>query len=222
MKVSRFLSYFRTTALCGLALAAIGGVAFTLSSCGGGGGGNESTGGFVVTPQQFAAGKAFYIMANNVWTLRATDPSGLIQPPTDTYSGAVSCLGEITTGDYENEDAGRAVVYFTYSYNQATNTGKLSWSWDSSNENNTPTPSLAFVTSIHNLAGGQDNGGNNNNNGGGNEEEMGGIGEEGNQVSLAEHYAQAFLLFDFNHGTCLFHCPCGAQSQTIPFSVRAN
>lgn len=217
MKVSRFLSYFRTTALRGLALAALCGATFTMTSCSGGG---DSEAGYIVTAEQFAAGKGFYIMANNLWTLHATDTAGLIQPPTEVYTGTVACRGEITAGDYDNEDAGRATVLFSYTYNKDTNKGKLEWSWDSTNDNNVPTASLAFFTTPHNLAGGADNG--NNNNGNNNEEQMGGIGEEGNPNALAEHFKQAWLELDFAQGTCIFHCPCGADSQVLKFYVRAN
>ena len=201
-----------------LAVAAFA-TGFTLCSCGGGGG-SGANGTYAVTAKQFANGtKSFYILANNLWTLRSTAPvDGLILSGPDDYTGTAASWGEVTTGSYDKEEAGIAIVLFHYQYDSKTNTGVLEWSWDSADKNNKPTPSLAYITTIHNLAGG----------GGGDEQEDGnndgmhGIGIEDDPTSLAEHYRQLRVEFNFNTGMCVLYCGCGAYSQNLHFDVRTG
>lgn len=216
MKGTRFLSYIRTTALSGLAVSALCGLAFTLSSCGGGDG---EDGGYIVTANQFASGsKSFYILANNLWTIRATDPNNLILSDPDKYTNTAAAWGEITTGSYDKEGAGRAICYFHYQYNPENKTGVLEWSWDSADPENAPTAALAYITTIHNLEGG--GGGDDDN--GDDDEGMGGIGIKDDPTALAEHYRQLRLELNFNTGMCVLYCGCGAYSQNLHFDVRAG
>lgn len=99
MKGNFFRYLTKRGCLPALVAASVLGASLTLISYGGGGGGSESAGGYVVTPSQFAsASKSFYILANNLWTLRATEPSGLIMSGADNYMGTVAAWGEVTTG----------------------------------------------------------------------------------------------------------------------------
>lgn len=206
-------SLLKRLAPLGLALGTLCTTSVTLTSCGGGG---EAEASYVVLPNQFAnGGKSFYILANNLWTLHATEQSGLIQSGPDTYTGTVSAWGEVTTGSFDKEGAGKAIVLFHYSYNKDTNSGTLSWSWDSADMNNKPTPALAYITTIHNYAGGGGDEGNA-------PEGMEGTGEGGDPTSLAEHYQMPRVEFDFNTGNCVLYCGCGTHSQNLHFEVRAN
>ena len=202
-----------------LAVAAFA-TGFTLCSCGGGGGGGAAgaNSSFAVTTKQFTNGsKSFYILANNLWTLRSTGSAdGLIQSDPDNYTGTATCWGEITTGSFDKKNAGHAVVLFRYHYDAKKNEGILEWSWDSADANNEATPSLAYITTIHNLPGG----GGDDEEGG--KDEMGGVGEELDPLALAEHYRQARVEFNFNTGMCVLSCGCGAYSQNIHFEVRTG
>lgn len=190
----------------------------TLTSCGGGGGGGGSAANntFCVTAKEFANGnKTFYIDAMNLWTLRSTaQANDMILSNPDNFKGTVACWGEITTGSYDKYGAGIAQVYYHYTYDAAHNKGTLSWSWDSADPKNAPTPALTYITTVHNLNGGEGEGNNNNNN------HMEGIGQGGDPVSQSEHYTQMRIEFDFTTGTCVLHCGCGAQSQTLHFDIR--
>lgn len=210
----RFLT--KRSCLLGVLVAFVLGASFTLTSCGGGEGDEV---GYIVTPQQFASGsKSFYILANNLWTIRATDSNNLILSAPDKYTNTAAAWGEITTGSYDKDNAGHAICYFHYQYNPEDKTGVLEWSWDSADPNNSPTAALAFITTIHNLKG---NGANEEGNGN-KEEEMGGIGEEDDPTALAEHYRQLRLELNFNTGMCVLYCGCGAYSQNLHFDVRAG
>lgn len=213
MKRNRFHSLMRRAALFSLALSCVVIMPCSLTSCGGGG---DSETSYAVLPKQFASGsKAFYILANNLWTLHATESSDLIQSGPDNATGTVSAWGEVTTGSYDKDGAGKAIVLFHYSYNANTNTGTLSWSWDSADANNKPTPALAYITTIHNYAGG-----------GGDEgdpqEGMEGIGEGDDPTALAEHYRMPRVEFNFNTGDCVLYCGCGSHTQNLHFEVRSN
>lgn len=188
----------------------------TLTSCGGGGGGGggATNNTFCVTAKEFANGnKTFYIDAMNLWTLRSTaQANDMILSNPDNFKGTVACWGEITTGSFDKYGAGVAIVYYHYTYNAATNTGELSWSWDSADPKNAPTPALAYITTVHNYnaGGGEDD----------YKEGMEGIGGGGDPVSEAEHYKQMRIRFDFNSGMCILYCGCGAQSQELHFDIR--
>lgn len=204
-----------------LAVAAFA-TGFTLCSCGGGGGGGTAgSGSYAVTANEFANGsKSFYIDAMNLWTLRSTSKANnMILSGPDNYIGTKACWGEITTGSYDKEGAGIAIVYFHYTYFPKSNTGELSWSWDSADPNNAPTPALAYITTIHNLAGGGEDEGEEGD-GGKKDPAMGGVGVEDDPTALAEHFKQMRIVFDFNTGTCVMYCGCGAYSQTYHFDVR--
>ena len=206
-----------------LAVAAFA-TGFTLCSCGGGGG-NGANGSYAVTAKQFANGsKAFYILANNLWTLRSTAPvDGLVMSGPDDYTGTVASWGEITTGSYDKDDAGHAVVLFHYNYDSKTNTGVLEWSWDAADKNNVPTGALAMITTIHTLGGGDAEGDEEEGNGGGTTgtgNDLLGVGEQLDPLALAEHYRQLRLELNFNTGMCVLYCGCGAYSQNLHFDVR--
>lgn len=203
MKENLFRYLTKRACLLGLVAASVIGTSLTLTSCGGG---DENEGGYVVTAQQFASGsKLFYIEANNLRTLHATGSSGLITSGPDNYTGTVTAWGEITTGSYDKENAGIAVVLFHYHYNKETNIGTLEWSWDSADPENAPPPALAYITTVHNLP----SGGGGDDDDGGDDGEMGGIGEEDAPTALAEHYRQPRLEFNFNTGQCVMYCGCG-------------
>lgn len=208
-----------------LAVAAFA-TGFTLCSCGGGGGGsNSANGSYAVTTKQFANGsKAFYVLANNLWTLRSTGPvDGLIMSGPDDYTGTAASWGEITTGSYDKEDAGHAVVLFHYQYDANTNTGVLEWSWDAADTNNVPTQALAMITSIHTLPkedAADDQEGGKKDGSTGLDNNLSGIGEVDDPTALAEHYRQLRLELNFNTGMCVLYCGCGSYSQNLHFDVR--
>lgn len=216
MKGNFFRYLSKRGCLLGFAAASVLGASLALTSCSGGG---DSEAGYIVTADQFASGaKSFYILANNLWTIRATDSNNLILSDPDKYTNTAAAWGEITTGSYDKDGAGIAICYFHYQYNPENKTGVLEWSWDSADPNNSPTAALAYITTIHNLEGG----GGDEGDGGGKGEGMGGIGVEDDPTSLAEHYRQLRLELNFNTGMCVLYCGCGAYSQNLHFDVRAG
>lgn len=214
MKGNFFRYLTKRGCLLGFAAASVLGASLALTSCSGGEG---SEAGYIVQPNEFASGaKSFYILANNMWTLRSTDPSNFIPSNPDSYKETARCWGEITTGSYDKDGAGVAIVYFHYHYDKNTNTGTLEWSWDSADPDNAPSQALAFITTIHNLPGGGEE------DGGGQDEGMSGIGEPDDPTTLAEHYRMPRIELNFNTGDCVFYCGCGAYTQNLHFEVRAN
>lgn len=217
MKGTFFRYLTKRSCLLGVLAASVLGASLTLTSCSGGG---DEEGGYVVTANQFATGsKSFYILANNLWTIRATEPNNLILSDPDKYTNTAAAWGEITTGSYDKDGAGHAICYFHYQYNPEHKTGVLEWSWDSADPNNSPTAALAYITTIHNYSagGGVEGEGGDNGDGG-----MEGVGESSNPTSLAEHYRQLRLELNFNTGMCVLYCGCGAYSQNLHFDVRAG
>lgn len=189
----------------------------TLTSCGGGGGGGGSAANntFCVTAKEFANGnKTFYIDAMNLWTLRSTaQANDMILSNPDNFKGTVACWGEITTGSFDKYDAGIAIVYYHYTYNAATNEGELTWSWDAADPKNAPTPALACITTVHTSIEGTGTDPNK-------DLMIGGSGSNQDPVSNAEHYKQMRIQFNFNTGTCVLYCGCGAMSQELHFDIR--
>lgn len=218
MKGTRFLSYVRTTALGGFAVSALCGLAFTLSSCSGGG---EEEGSFIVTANQFRAGKGFVIRAGDAWSLQATSPTGNILPPTEENLGAVECNGQILYGlDGTQGESGLAYIIVTYRYDEAHKRGYAEWSWVSA-EDEKPSEALGAIVSPHKLSGAGDEANNNNGNGN-NDATWGGTGTAEDPSMQAPHIGPMKIVFDFETGKCQLTCGCGHPDGWIPFSVSQN
>ncbi len=187
---------------------------FTLCSCGGGGGGNGSSDAYGVTAKQFSSGaKSFLVRAQNMWFVEGgLSASGITMSPTEVDTGATNCYGTVSLGT--GNSAKTATMYMHYVYRSADKTATLTMSWNPGDRENELSTALTNIVSIHNIAegGGEEDGGNANN-------QPGGVGEEGNPLSSAEHYGPTRIEFDFNTGTCIMYCACGAASQTLPFDV---
>ena len=198
---------------------------FTLCSCGGGSGSGSGNGAFAVSAKEFTSGsKSFYISAMNLWTLRSTEKANnLILSEPDNYESTGACWGEITTGSYDKENAGHAVVLFHYTYFPQSNSGELAWSWDAADPKNVPTEALAMITTIHTLPkedAADDEEGGKKDGSTGLDNNLSGIGEPDDPTALAEHYKQMRIEFNFNTGMCVLYCGCGAYSQELHFDVR--
>lgn len=190
---------------------------FTLCSCGGGGGGGGavgSNGAYTITAKQFASGsKHFLIRAQNMWFVEGGQAAdGVTMSPTEVTSGAANCYGTVSLG--QGNAAKTATMYMHYVYRASEQTATLTMSWNVGDRENELSTALTNIVSIHNIAegGGEEEGGNANNH-------PGGIGEEGNPLSSAEHYGPTRIEFDFKTGTCIMYCACGAATQTLPFDV---
>lgn len=216
MKGNFFRYLTKRGCLLGLAAASVLGASLALTSCSGGDGSEAS---YIVQPNEFASGaKSFYILANNMWTLHATEPSGLIMSGPDHYMGTVAAWGEVTTGSFDKDGAGKAIVLFHYHYDKETNTATLEWSWDSADPENAPKPALAYITTIHNYAGAGNEEAGNQTEG----DNMEGVGKGDDPLALAEHYRMPRVKFDFNTGQCVLYCGCGSYTHNLHFEVRAN